>query len=1531
MPVNPQVLQELIKKYGKKAVGAAVNAAKAKVMVPNMTGTATAAGTALRDIPKVESTVGKEAAVAAAALASPAVVADSEILGPALFNFGKDLASFEAIDNTPRIWGGDRVSGTVADYAGRGVRAVLPDAIEEGPARAAEMITPFLVMAPEAIAGRAIERGIRSGARAVSAEVEKKLADLAAKKDWKAFKQYAKDNGLGIATDVDTGETLLQTWQGPMYLKDGKLEPVEGLDVAGSAALKPQGSLESTGFSSEEWNNWLVSHGQYFPKAAGYPSSPATAFKYVPDYEADIIGDQAEVAGLSAQEYWTIMAEANAKHKAYPKLKYQHLKKENFPNLSENQFNSIIDESVSKDITPEQTYLNLSYENGKLASVPPKPSVGWHKTYTEIDPTDYSYLSNSGIQTLLDEYAKLGYTPQEAEKYLIAENKQAHVNLLKKKAKTSSGSPIFEEHGPWESEYPPLYPDSASDMPVNIGHVWDKPYIRVSQPKRQSLDEIKTAAKEGRIAPLQTTVTDVFGMPAQVSEDWAANLLTNEGKRQAPNGLLYAWKGNPGHALFPGKAGKYGDPYWSDVYMGNYESIFSAEHDLAKTYTGPGYSEASHIDYSTAGGAPNLMLLAYPKQPIYDTGIDLAGMHWNKLFDPTPKNIALYRKLLAEADAKGIKPYQVTGPIADDYYKMLSTNPFSLKGWGNFRSVDDISSFLDRHAPDFGYNGVLMRNLEDNASGTGGHGEFIWTPKHGGYPKAVHPANTLDLDWSVDNYLRKKGGPIHIKPENRGKFTALMKRTGKPASWFKAHGTPAQKKMATFALNARHWKHGDGGFLHEYPDKNVFRGGGDSGSKRLRDLIAAYGAAAIAAKAAELKSRSPLVNNAGVVSEVLTADKYSGKEYTFDEAYKDARKKGQKTFFWDGRYYNTDYEGEHGRQYKEDVSSGKAAAWERKYPEFTNPELRKEKQEELDTYGITNEQTQNKTFISKRALNNLAFYEDYDANQAIDALVLNHNQRAGEEDYSLENSTHYNQLRYYLGYPIEKNQEISDRKGFGAPVKISKYLPSNTNGGADYYYTFYRNPYGNKGIQNNAIINEYKRLKKIGDDYLSSDFYSDAEKYGLDYATSKADSNLAAWSNFFDKHADELREHDKISEGFIPMNYVGKFQTRDYGNISGLGNFANYGTPEYRSFYDLWDIGLGQGKSTLHFGLGKPFEYYDRRYHNKDEWKLVPDPDIDSLYNNLEYANGGRIKGKRNGKYFVTELGDRREKKFQDWYANAAATLGLDPNPDAYSHAYDYRGYWLNNRDADVSSPDFHFPDTWKQPHHPTFSTDSIYAKGHDGVGHWEGDTFVPGPFNNLMQATEPAVVAGESPVVQNNYVPSDDILKYIKDTEAFRDQWYQDGNGVWTIGYGFTGDDVRKRFPNGMTQAEADQYFADTVSRRVPMFINATPNFDKLNQNQRDALFSYYYNIGHGGYTRKSPAMQEALKNFDLDTVVNNIDFGYNDKKNRGLRKRRDYERNLFSTPMDYGGILNRLRNVCGDNDEIKAAILRAKNVKKN
>lgn len=144
-------------------------------------------------------------------------------------------------------------------------------------------------------------------------------------------------------------------------------------------------------------------------------------------------------------------------------------------------------------------------------------------------------------------------------------------------------------------------------------------------------------------------------------------------------------------------------------------------------------------------------------------------------------------------------------------------------------------------------------------------------------------------------------------------------------------------------------------------------------------------------------------------------------------------------------------------------------------------------------------------------------------------------------------------------------------------------------------------------------------------------------------------------------------------------------------------------------------------------------------------------------------------------------------------------------------------------------------------------------------------------------------------------YTPSKEIIDYIKKTEAFRDKWYKDGNGIDTIGYGFTGEKVKKLFPNGITREQADKYFADSIAKRAVILARDTPNWDILSQNQRDALLSYHYNIGEGSYRNKHKNLQKALTEKDWETAILNIDAGYNDKKNPGLRKRRDYERALF------------------------------------
>jgi hypothetical protein len=54
------------------------------------------------------------------------------------------------------------------------------------------------------------------------------------------------------------------------------------------------------------------------------------------------------------------------------------------------------------------------------------------------------------------------------------------------------------------------------------------------------------------------------------------------------------------------------------------------------------------------------------------------------------------------------------------------------------------------------------------------------------------------------------GSGIHIKPENRGKFTATKKATGKTTEELTHSKNPLTRKRAIFAQNAAKWKHEDG-------------------------------------------------------------------------------------------------------------------------------------------------------------------------------------------------------------------------------------------------------------------------------------------------------------------------------------------------------------------------------------------------------------------------------------------------------------------------------------------------------------------------------------------------------------------------------------------------------------------------------------------------------------------------------------------------------------------------------------------------
>jgi len=77
----------------------------------------------------------------------------------------------------------------------------------------------------------------------------------------------------------------------------------------------------------------------------------------------------------------------------------------------------------------------------------------------------------------------------------------------------------------------------------------------------------------------------------------------------------------------------------------------------------------------------------------------------------------------------------------------------------------------------------------------------------------------------MTNYLEyfKKGG-IHIKPENKGKFTKSAKAAGEGVQEHAhkvmndPHATTLQKRRAQFAINSKKWshkkKHSEGGIIN---------------------------------------------------------------------------------------------------------------------------------------------------------------------------------------------------------------------------------------------------------------------------------------------------------------------------------------------------------------------------------------------------------------------------------------------------------------------------------------------------------------------------------------------------------------------------------------------------------------------------------------------------------------------------------------------------------------------------------------------
>ena len=123
----------------------------------------------------------------------------------------------------------------------------------------------------------------------------------------------------------------------------------------------------------------------------------------------------------------------------------------------------------------------------------------------------------------------------------------------------------------------------------------------------------------------------------------------------------------------------------------------------------------------------------------------------------------------------------------------------------------------------------------------------------------------------------------------------------------------------------------------------------------------------------------------------------------------------------------------------------------------------------------------------------------------------------------------------------------------------------------------------------------------------------------------------------------------------------------------------------------------------------------------------------------------------------------------------------------------------------------------------------------------------------------------------------------------------YDDGVGVWTIGFGTT------VYPNGIkvkkgdtcTEAQAKAYMAHDLKKFASAVNNAVTV--PLNQNQFDALVSLAYNIGTGAFSKST--LVKKLNANDYRSAADQFDVWVNagDKRMQGLVNRRAKEKALF------------------------------------
>lgn len=147
--------------------------------------------------------------------------------------------------------------------------------------------------------------------------------------------------------------------------------------------------------------------------------------------------------------------------------------------------------------------------------------------------------------------------------------------------------------------------------------------------------------------------------------------------------------------------------------------------------------------------------------------------------------------------------------------------------------------------------------------------------------------------------------------------------------------------------------------------------------------------------------------------------------------------------------------------------------------------------------------------------------------------------------------------------------------------------------------------------------------------------------------------------------------------------------------------------------------------------------------------------------------------------------------------------------------------------------------------------------------------------------------------------------LNLIKESEGLRLNAYKCPAGVWTIGYGHTGKDVKKGMV--ITEEKATELLKQDIAR-FERHVSAYDKIYNFTSNEFSALVSFAFNLGSiTGLTKNGTRTKQQIANKMLEYCY------AGGKKLNGLYTRRQKERKLFlkkSNEYEVTGNLVRIRS---------------------